>query len=75
MTAAELRKLAAEFRTMSRIQSEAHVECARALAVKVAPGEEIALLAFAGVHDCMARRYRQWADHLDEAANEICELK
>lgn len=74
MKADELRLTAANFREIAQSQVEAHIRSAKLLAGTLTPEDRIAMKALAGVQDCMTRRYRMWADHIDAAANEIDEL-
>lgn len=69
-----LRKVADSLRAISVTQSEAHTAHARLLATKLTPADEISVKALANVADCMARRYRQWATHLEAAAVEMDEV-
>jgi len=76
MRASELRKTSVEFFAMSVDMAKQHAEAAKALAsADLPPAARVGLKALAGVQDCMARRYRTWATHLEVAAAEIDELE
>ena len=75
MTSDDLRGLAKHLREVSAEQTQKHFAQAKLLAGTLTREDQIAVKALAGVADCMSRRYRQWADHLDGAANEIDELE
>lgn len=70
MTPGEVRERAAGFRAEAAKASAEHATLARAMA-RVGAAERASLEIQAGVADCMARRYRQWASALDEAAHEL----
>lgn len=74
MTSDELRATAAQFAEIAKNQTDQHVRVAGMLAGTLTASDRVAMEALAGVSDCMARRYRQWAMHIDAAANEIDEL-
>jgi hypothetical protein len=75
MTGNELRELATQLLAISAKAGDRHARLARLLGRKLSPAERLATTALAGVQDCMARRYRQWATHLEEVAIEIDELE
>ena len=74
MTGDDLREIAQQLRFIGAEQQQKHFAQAKLLAGTLTKADEVALKALAGVSDCMSRRYRQWADHVDGAANEIDEL-
>jgi len=74
MTSDELRTWAAELRTKSAQASQAHAQAARKLLTpQLSKSQTSAIQVEANVHDCMARRNRQWADALEVVAYEIDE--
>lgn len=70
-TAAELREEAAIMRVKAARYAARHGEVARAMARAGAENAHRALELEAGVADCMARRFTQWAARLEEAAYEL----
>jgi hypothetical protein len=71
VTADELRSKAANLRAMSKGAADEHVLFARLLSQSTSASDRIAFDAQASVADCMARRYGQWARHLEAAALEV----
>lgn len=72
MSPVDLRRWASDLRAQSVAHQEAHFGVARSLAVDALTGpERAALVATQRVHECMARRHRQWAEQLEVAAAEI----
>jgi hypothetical protein len=66
-----LRAAAADFREMSGVASATHALCARFLLRELGAPARKAIAAQVGVADCVARRFRQWAEQLELAAIEL----
>ncbi len=70
-TPAELRARAISLRVRADNAAQDHARLAREKLKAASAAEHEALELEAAVADCMARRYRQWAAKLDEAAYEL----
>jgi hypothetical protein len=70
LKAPELRAYAERLRQQSVWAASRHVLLARHMMITTGPPGE-ALQIEAQVADCMARRFRQWADQIDVAASEL----